>query len=152
MTGQSDRVREIVHSDYVARARAEGRRRFQVSAREVLHKAEENPDFPRARTPLICTVLQSKKLLDENELEIERIDGPPSRQSRKVVVHYIFRDGDIPVVREQITGKMSSPEEREANALRLGTKLYGLMKDEIAAYGVGEAYLKWVRGTGKDRA
>jgi hypothetical protein len=146
---QSERVREIVRSEYVERALAQKQKTFQVSARDVLHKAEENPDFPRARTPLICNVLQSKKLLEENDLKIERIDGPPSRQSRTVVVHYSFRNQAQshpvapPATRKMPAVSVETPEER---AFRLTEKLRGLMKEEIAAYGGGEAYLRWVRG------
>ena len=149
-TGQSERVRQIVRLEYVARARSEGRRRFQVSARDILHKAEENPDFPRARTPLICMVLQSRKLLEENGIEIERIEGPPSRQSRKVVVHYAFRTDQTSALHQQASESKVNTETPEEKALRLGNKLLGLMKEEIAAYGGGEAYLRWVRGAGKE--
>jgi len=149
---QSDRVREIVRLEYVAKAKANGQKRFTVSARDVLHRAEADPDFPRARTPLICTVLQSKKLLDESGLEIERIDGPPSRQSRKVVVHYAFRHEPVqPVALPENSSAMvvETPEQR---AFRLTEKIRGLMKEEIAAHGGGENYLRWVRGEDKEVA
>jgi hypothetical protein len=144
---QSDRVREIVRTEYVAKARNAGQRHFSVSARDVLHKAEADPEFPRARTPLICTVLQSKKLLDADQLEIVQIDGPPSRQSRKVVVHYAFRESDFDAPDTTTTVEM--PSER---ARRLGERLRGLMKEEIAAHGGGEAYLRWIRGEDEEAA
>jgi hypothetical protein len=31
-------------------------------------------------------------------------------------------------------------------------KLYGLMKDEMAAFGGGEAFLRWVRSEDEDEA
>ncbi len=151
---QSDRVREIVRKEYVAKAKERGQQRFSVSARDVLQRAEADPAFPRARTPLICNVLQSRKLLDEDQLEIERIDGPPSRQSRTVVVHYAFRDsatkvGVIPNIESLHRGHEETPEER---AFRLTEKLRGLMKEEIAAHGGGDAYLRWVRGMDEEAA
>jgi hypothetical protein len=151
---QSDRVREIVRSEYVERALAKGQTSFQVSARDVLHKAEQNPDFPRARTPLICNVLQSRKLLDENGLEIERIEGPPSRQSRTVVVHYVFRKEAAKSIRSTVpqTKLKDIVETPEQRAFRLTEKIRGLMKEEIAAHGGAEGYLRWVRGEDEDAA
>jgi hypothetical protein len=150
-------VREIVRLDYVAKALASGKSRFQVSAREVLHKAEEDPNFPRARTPLICNVLQSKKLLEENGLEIEQIEGPPKRQSRRVVVHYAFRKDNagarIRTEAESVPGVAVEPEESpEERAFRLTEKIRGLMKDEIAAHGGAEGYFRWVRGEDEEAA
>jgi len=142
--GQSDRVRQIVEMEYVTKARKAGKKRFSVRAGDVLRKAEESPDFPRARTPLICNVLQSKKLLNANNLEIESIDGPPSRQSRTVVVHYRVL-ADSPVRQALGTVAEGRQETSEEKAVRLTEKLRGLLKDELAAYGGGEAFLKWVR-------
>jgi hypothetical protein len=134
---QSDRVRDIVLNKYVWPALKSGSERVSVHARDVLKDAEASADFPRGRTPLVCNVLQSKKLLQEAGLEIEGIDGPPSRQSRKVVVHYRLVDGGPRVVQ--------APETHEEKANRLCEKLRGLMKDEIAAHGGAEGYIRWVR-------
>lgn len=120
-----------MRSEYVAKAKAEGRGKFSVSAREVLHRAEADPAFPRARTPLICNVLQSRKLLDEAQLEIESIEGPPSRQSRKVVVHYVFRNAPDSASHGQVPSQEEKAETPEERAFRLGNKLLGLMKDEL---------------------
>jgi len=43
-------------------------------------------------------------------------------------------------------------EEPEAWALRLTEKLRGLMKEEFAAFGGGEAFLRWVRSEDEDHA
>jgi len=141
---QSDRVRSIVRDEYVRPAVNAGSSRFSIRAGDVLKKAETNEDFPRSRTPLVCNVLQSKKLLNEAGLEIEKIEGPPSRQSRNVVVHYRVIDpartvsnaaGDSQTIIE-------TPAER---AHRLTEKMRGLLKEEIAAYGGAEGFIRWVR-------
>lgn len=42
-----------------------------------------------------------------------------------------------------------SPADR---AFRLTEKLRGIMKDELASYGGGEAFLRWVRSEDEDAA
>ncbi len=90
---QSDRIRQLVSEQYVRPALRAGQVRLSIKVRDVLKAAEATADFPRGRTPLICEVLQGKKLLSEHGLEIESVDGPPSKQSRTVVVHYRLADG-----------------------------------------------------------
>lgn len=137
---QSDRVRGIVMREYVKPALDSGNLKISIRAGDVLKYAEATADFPRGRTPLVCNVLQSKKLLEEAGLEIESIDGPPSRQSRRVVVHY--RVSDPTRVQNGSGSIVETPTER---AHRLTEKLRGLMKDVIAAHGGAEGFIRWVR-------
>ncbi len=141
---QSDRVRDIVVQQYVRPAIDKGSIRLSIRAGDVLRHAEANEDFPRGRTPLICNVLQSKKLLNEAGLEIEKIEGPPSRQSRNVVVHY--RVVDSARTANNVAGDpkpiLENPSER---AHRLTEKLRGLLKKELAEYGGAEGFIRWVR-------
>ena len=44
--------------------------------------------FPTNNTPQVCNALRSDKFLRENGLEITAVDGPPSKLSTTVVVHY----------------------------------------------------------------
>ena len=144
---QSDRVREIVLNQYVRPVVESGETRFSVRARDVLKCAEAGEGFPRGRTPLICNVLQSQKLLRAGGLEIEGIDGPPSRQSRTVVVHYrVVGPGtaDVHIANSGVVAK-ADRETPEEWALRLTDKIRGLMKDEIASHGGTEGYMRWVR-------
>jgi hypothetical protein len=144
---QSDRVREIVKRHYVRPALQAGSSTLSIRAGDVLKYAEATDDFPRGRTPLVCNVLQSKKLLHETGLEIESVDGPPSRQSRKVVVHYRF----VNAGRAQ-TNANDVVETPAGKAHRLTEKLRGLMKDEIAAHGGAEAFIRWVRSDSDEDA
>jgi hypothetical protein len=146
---QSDRVRGIVMDRYVRPALSAGRTRISIRARDVLKDAEETQGFPRGRTPLVCNVLQSNKLLNEAGLEIESVDGPPSKQSRTVVVHYRLAEmgrvasvehrNDFGVTEEPVS---ETPAQR---AFRLTEKLRGLLKEELAEYGGGEAFIQWIR-------
>jgi hypothetical protein len=146
---QSDRVRGIVLERYVQPALNAGRDRLLIRARDVLKDAEATQGFPRGRTPLVCNVLQSNKLLKEAGLEIERVEGPPSRQSRTVVVHYR-------VVSARAGGENGATpppaETPAARAFRLTEKLRGLMKDEIAARGGTEGFMRWVRSDSDEDA
>jgi hypothetical protein len=140
---QSDRVRAIIMENYVKPAVRAGSNKLSIRAGDVLRQAEANNDFPRGRTPLVCTVLQSKKLLTEAGLELISVDGPPSLQSRTVVVHYkVLAHASIsdPSINEQRVSE--TPSQR---AFRLTEKLRGLMKDEIAAHGGTEGFMRWVR-------
>ena len=44
----------------------------------------------------------------------------------------------------------SDQEAPEARAARLTGKLFGLLKDELAEYGGGEAFMRWVRSDSDD--
>jgi hypothetical protein len=43
-------------------------------------------------------------------------------------------------------------EDPDAWALRVTEKLRGLLKDELAEYGGGEAFLRWIRSEDEDAA
>lgn len=152
---QSDRIREIVREQYVLPAIQAGNTRLSIKAGDVLREAEKNPNFPRSRTPMICKVLEGKKLLNENGLVIESVEGPPSRQSRTVVVHYRVNCEGQPSKSQSSGGKVNSshrldvPEDSAAWAKRVTGKMAGLLKEELAAYGGGDAFIKWVRSDGE---
>jgi hypothetical protein len=110
--------------------------------------------FPGNNWHQICSAIQAEKFLRENGLEIESVDGPPSKTSSTVVVHY-----RVVGTAEASSGKsdaqrMAAPtgETPEARALRLTEKLRGLLKDELAEYGGGEAFVRWVRGYDEEDA
>jgi hypothetical protein len=70
-----------------------------------------------------------------------------------VVVHYRVLSGGVTgrANQSESAGRalMETPEER---AFRLTEKLRGLMKEEIAAHGGAEGYLRWVRGEDEEAA
>jgi len=146
---QSDRVREIVREKYVRPALQAGKIRVSIRARDVLRDAEATEGFPRGRTPLVCNVLTSQKLLRETGLEIESVDGPESRQSRTVVVHYRLMKPSAHVSGHTSSAVSAPPEvviETPAErAKRLTGRLAGLLKDELAEYGGAEGFIRWIR-------
>jgi hypothetical protein len=153
---QSDRVRGIVVERYVRPALRAGSTRISIRVRDVLKDAEASDDFPRGRTPLICNVLQSNKLLHETGLEIESVEGPPSKQSRTVVVHYRVvkpASSSIAVRRgDAVTSDVAVLETPAERAKRLTDKLRGLLKNELAEYGGAEGFIRWIRSDEEHQA
>jgi len=112
--------------------------------------------FPGGNTPQVCNALQSQKFTQENGLAIVGVDGPPSKMSTTVVVKYRFL-AETSGVQTAQRGKESAPvssreEDSKARAKRLTEKLRGLLKEELAGYGGGEAFLKWVRSEDEEAA
>jgi hypothetical protein len=112
--------------------------------------------FPAKNWPQVCTALQAEKFLRANGLEIEGVDGPPSKMSTTVVVRYRVADRGVqlagkkdPLNREQMETGQEDPSNR---AFRLTERLRGILKEELAEYGGGEAFLRWIRSEDEDAA
>jgi len=154
-SGLSDRIRLLVSERYVQPAMKLGSDRLSIRVKDILKDVAGDPDA-RGRTPAICEVLQGNKLLRENDLEIEGVEGPPSRQSSTVVVHYrILHPGRWAggSHAEKKTPAAAVPAETpKERARRLTNRMAGLLKDEIAAYGGGDAFMKWVRSDDDEAA
>lgn len=135
MAGQSERVRGIVLERYLQPALRAGKTQISVRARDVLGDAEATPEFPRGRTPMICNVLRSGKLLKGTGLAIEREEGPPSMQSRKVVIHYKVEEPSL--VKPAIDGR--------ARAEHFVRRMQELLGPGVAEYGGAEKFVRWVR-------
>ena len=151
--GLSDQVRAVALEKYVHPAILAGKAQFSVAVKDLMqHLRAEG--FPGKNWPQVCTALQAEKFLRTNGLEIEGVDGPPSKMSTTVIVHYRLSPADAP--RKRISSESSisptaAPEETpEEWAHRMSGKLFGLMKDEFAAFGGGEAFLRWVRSEDED--
>ncbi len=56
----------------------------------------------------------------------------------------------MPLIQNEPTVKGGETPEEWAH--RMTGKLFGLMKDEFAAFGGGEAFLRWVRSEDEDEA
>ena len=153
--GLSDQVRSVAADKYVQPAIRAGKLRFSVAVRDLMRHLEPL-GFPSRNWPQICTAIQAEKFLRAHGIEIEAIDGPPKKQSPTVVVRYRVRGISTEPALTEARGHReleSRPEEDPAaRALRLTEKLRGLLKEEFAAYGGGEAFLRWVRSEDEDTA
>jgi len=139
----SDRVRARARMDYVEPAEKRGRTRFSIPVRDLFDSLVTNDGFPRRNVPQVCDALRSQKFLRRYGLEIEKIEGPPSQTSTTVVFHYRFQSAPAPI-QEKASGKNVTHGDRKPSGSPID-KIYGLMKEEFAAYGGGEAFLKWLR-------
>jgi hypothetical protein len=145
----SEQVRELVRTKYVRPALAAGRRRFSVAVRDLLPELVSQ-GFPHGNTPQICTAPRKASFLREEGIEIESIDGPPSKMSTSVVFHFRVSGSSQTIDLRSIfagdsAGLKQSEESPEDRANRLTGKLRGLLKQEIAEYGGGEAFLRRMR-------
>jgi hypothetical protein len=146
--GLSDQIRAFARTKYVHPAVHEGKLRFFIRVRDVNNDLKPG-GFPPRHTPQICNALTGPKFLRENGLEIEKVEGPPSGQSTTVVIHYRVANSEMhsgmrknPVDAIGTDNRNETPEEW---ANRLTGKLFGLLKDEFAEYGGGEAFLHRIR-------
>ena len=133
----SKRVRDYVRSEYLEPARSRGDVTVKVVAGEV-QKAVRLSN----RIALICQALRSKKFLNENELVLERWDGPPSGMSTTVVFTY------------RLNGNPTAAAEE--SPLDWFDRFCGIGKEVFASLGGGEAFIRNERenfyGPGKDPA
>ena len=83
----SDQVRSVAKDRYVLPALRAGHRSFSIKVRNVLDDLVPL-GFPSNNPPQVCNGLRSEKFLKDNGLEITSVDGPPSKLSTTVVVHY----------------------------------------------------------------
>ncbi len=153
-SGLSDQVRAVARTRYVHPAMLAGKKQFSIPVRELLQTLEGD-GFPGRNTPQVCSALQTAKFLRENGLEIEGVDGPPSKMSTTVVVRYRVANPGVAagtkkrneMENEQAALSKETPEEW---AHRMTGKISGLLKEELAEYGGGEAFLRWVRSEDED--
>ena len=153
--GLSDQVRTVALEKYVHPAIRAGKVQFSVAVRDLMQHLQAI-GFPAKNWPQVCTAIQAQKFLRENGLEIESVDGPPKKQSPTVVVRYHVASqaaksttGTVGLEGEAANQSEESPSER---AYRLTEKIRGLLKEELAEYGGGEAFLRWVRSEEEDAA
>jgi hypothetical protein len=153
--GLSDQVRTVALEKYVHPAISAGKVQFSVAVRDIMRHLQAQ-GFPAKNWPQVCTALQAEKFLRANGLEIDGVDGPPSKMSTTVVVRY--RVANLSVLsgkdeNRQGGGQLDTQrEEPSVRAFRLTEKLRGLLKEELAEYGGGEAFLRWVRSEDENAA
>ena len=152
--GLSDQVRARATADYVNPAVSKGRQQFSISVKEFLRRLEGD-GFPSNHARQVCTALTGGKFLRENNVQIEAIEGPPSKTSTTVVVHYRFASAESQVQdTPPHAGTLASDiqETPEQWAHRVTKKISGILKDEIAEQGGSDAFLRWVRGYDEEDA
>jgi hypothetical protein len=146
--GLSDQVRAVALEKYVHPAISAGKVQFSVAVRDLMQHLQED-GFPERNWPQVCTAIQKQEFLRANGLVIEGIDGPPKKQSSTVVVRYRVAKSGAQTGTHVVprSGDEIDPQESPEDwAFRVTEKMRGLLKEELAEYGGGEAFLRWVRG------
>jgi hypothetical protein len=141
----SERIRLRAWEKYIRPQIQKGLRTVEVQIKPLMKELEAE-GFPANHPRQFCKALQKKAFLQEKGLVMQHIDGPPSGTSTTVVLHYSVVGGSggdyAPARRNGDSPAGESPEQR---ALRVTEALCGLLKDEIAAFGGTEAFMRWVR-------
>jgi hypothetical protein len=131
-TGWSERVREIAEREYVAPARG-AQAIVRIPFGELKAKLVKL-GFPSSHANQVATPLESEKFWRPRGLKL----CSPKGQARTVDSVLEFRFDAEP----RQDGGEETPAQR---AHRLFEQMRGLMKDEIAAHGGAEAFIRWVR-------
>ena len=118
----SDMVRQYSSRNYVEPARRRGEASFRIVAGEV-HKGVHLNN----RVPLVCQALKSGKFLTENNLVLEKWEGPQSGLGTRVIFTYRFKDSS--------TGVSSSEKNPFLEAR-------GIAKDVFGRLGGGENFIR----------
>ncbi|MGA1981234.1 MAG: hypothetical protein ABSG84_02090 [Acidobacteriaceae bacterium] len=132
----NEQIRKRAWEKYIAPQIQKGASAIVLPIRPLM-KEMEAEGFKTNRPRQFCTALQKREFLREKNLVLDRVDGPPSGTSTTVVLHFRYAGGSAT---SGVAGE--SPAQR---ASRLTEKLRGLMKDEIAAHGGAEGFIRWVR-------
>jgi hypothetical protein len=131
-TGWSDKVREVADRDYVQPARP-NREPIRIRFGDLKVKMLKL-GFPSQNANQIASPLEASKFWEPRGLKM----CTPRGQSRKEETVFEFRFVD------ELENR-SGGETATERASRLTEKLRGLMKDEIAAHGGAEGFIRWVR-------
>jgi hypothetical protein len=133
-TGWSDRVRKVAEVEYVQPARST-RAQVRIPFGDLKVKLVEM-GFPQSHANQVASPLESQKFWGPLGLEL----CTPKGQSRTVDSVLEFR-----FVGEGTAGEKLPTEGPAERAHRLTEKMRGLLKEEIAAYGGAEGFIRWVR-------
>jgi len=147
--GSSERVRAVAAEKYVEPALRAGKTRFTVAVRDVIQDLVSQ-GFPAANTPQVCSALRKKDFLRAHGIEIEGIDGPPSKTSTTVVYRYRKAGHARPAGTGAEILSAVGQEDPNVWARRATENLRGILKDEIAQMGGAEAFMRWVRSEESD--
>ena len=132
----ADRIRILGREKYVIPARTRNEGRFSIRAGDVTR------ELKLSGVNQVCSALKTRKFLQDNNLRLADVSGPPSGQSTTVTYTYEFVDS-------------KKKGENSADRQDAWDRLRGALKDVFAELGGGENYLRNERanfyGPGKDR-
>ncbi|HEX4322326.1 MAG TPA: hypothetical protein VHZ52_15550 [Acidobacteriaceae bacterium] len=146
----SDQIRRLAKERYVDPAVRAGQKEFSIPVRELLVLLPA--EFQKNRIPQVCNAIQTAKFLNQDDLQITRVEGPPSGLSTTVVVHYGVGGRSSSTSRQPERTAELSRVDAEERAKRLANAMKGLLSKELAEYGGADAFVRWVRSDDKEAA
>lgn len=135
-TGWSERVRELAREQYIEPMRGKAHV-IRIPYGELKTKLVRM-GFPANHANQVATPLEADKFLKPLGLELLSPKGQP----RTIGSVLEFRFADAAETRLE---DPQSKEERIRRAMAAADELRGMLKDEIAAFGGAEAFIRWVR-------
>ncbi|MGO9009636.1 MAG: hypothetical protein ACLQPN_05995 [Bryobacteraceae bacterium] len=121
---EADRIRQYLKQRYVDTARIQG-----VTVVRIVAGAIHKELGLRNRVPNVCQVLGSPKFLNENQLVLEKFEGPPSGLGTTATFTY------------RLMANSGPAPEKESLLLRLR----GIAKETFAKLGGGEKFIRGER-------
>jgi hypothetical protein len=151
--GLSDQVRAVAKDKFVTPAKQSGKDDFTIRVKGLLNELV-NLGFPPNSTPLVCNAIRSERFLIDNGLEIVGIDGPPSKLSTTVVVHYRVEAKSKGTMARKAVSELDVErlEDPATRAKLLTDLLRGLLKEEIREHGGAEGFIRWIREDDEEAA
>lgn len=151
--GLSDQVRAVARDKYVLPAVQSGQKAVTIGVKGLLSDLKL-VGFPVNSTPLVCNALRSERFLGDNGLEIVAVEGPPSKQSTTVVMHYRIAGRQKETITQRGHANPGAPhsEDPSAKAKRLADALRGMLKEEIREHGGTDAFIQWIRSDDEEVA
>ena len=139
-TGWSDRVREIADREYVAPARALGGV-VRIPFGELKAKLVKI-GFPQSNANQVATPFETVKFWGPRHMELVSPKGQP--RTVDSVLEFRFTDeADNPEAKRA---------DRKRRAMEAFDELRGSLKEEIAAIGGSDAFIRWVRSDADENA
>jgi hypothetical protein len=147
MDSLSDKVRALAKAKFVLPEKRAGKIELSIAVKDLL-KHLDKTEFPGNRVPLVCNAIKTRGFQRENGLEVIAIDGPKSKMSPTVVVHYRVLGSHSSDHREATPSSNTEPihEQSGDRAERLIAKLRASVKLDLTEYGGVEGFMRWVRG------
>jgi hypothetical protein len=143
----SERIRKRAWEKYISPQIQRGVRQVVLPIKPLM-KELESEGFPPNHPRQFCKALQKKSFLVEKGLVLRQIEGPPSGTSTTVILHFDIQGNPAPP-KCPTSDVAETPSQR---AFRLTERVRGLLKEEIAAFGGTDAFMRWVRSDDEDAA
>jgi hypothetical protein len=149
-TQWNEKLRQLAEQEYVLPAR-KTHAVVRIQQGDLYDKARKL-GLPQSHANQVGTSLESRRFWEPRGLEMITPKG--QSRERTTVYEYRFRDKPTNGNSHTLVGHRTDPEAETPSerAFRLTERVRGLLKDEIAAFGGTEAFMRWVRSDEEDAA